>query len=76
MAVSFALDRAAWQQWIAILRADLGGRRRARGRSTRPGWYLAVPLLPRLVAAAALVVAAGLTDRRWLMPFAVVWRCR
>ena len=71
VAVSFALDRAAWEQWIAILRADLTTGA-GQGTLDTPGWYLAVPLLPRLVAAAALVVVAALTDRRWLVPFAVV----
>jgi hypothetical protein len=31
-----------------------------------------VPLLPRLVGAGALLVIAAPTDRRWLVPFAVV----
>jgi hypothetical protein len=69
-AVSFVLDRPAWEQWIAILRADLSGA--GQGVLVTTGWYLAVPLLPRLVVAAVIVVAAGLTDRRWLIPFAVV----
>jgi len=71
VAVSFALDPAAWEQWIAILRADLATGA-GQGTLDTQGWYLAVPLLPRLAAAAALVVVAGLTDRRWLVPFAVV----
>jgi hypothetical protein len=71
VAVSFALDRAAWEQWIAILRADLAG---GAGQATldTPGWYLAVPLLPRLVVAGALAIVAGLVDRRWLIPFVVL----
>ncbi len=69
VAVSFVLDRAAWEQWIAILQADLAGA--GQGALDTPGWYLAVPLLPRLVLAAVIVVAAALTDRRWLVPFAV-----
>jgi hypothetical protein len=70
VAVSFVLDRAAWEQWIAILRADLAGA--GQGTLETQGWYLAVPLLPRLIVAALITVAAGLTDRRWLLPFAVV----
>lgn len=70
VAVSALLDRAAWEQWIAILRSDLA--RTGQGALETPGWYLAVPLLPRLVVAAAITVVAGLTDRRWLVPFAVV----
>jgi len=71
VAVSFLLNPTAWQEWIALLRADLGG---GAGQATldTPGWYLAVPLLPRLVVAAALVVFAALTERRWLVPFVVV----
>jgi hypothetical protein len=70
VALSFALDRAAWEQWVAILRADIAGA--GQGTLQTPGWYLAVPLLPRLVVAAVITVVAGLTDRRWLVPFAAV----
>lgn len=70
VAVSFLLDRAAWEQWIALLRSDLA--RTGQGGLETPGWYLAVPLLPRLVVAALITAIAGLTDRRWLLPFAVV----
>jgi hypothetical protein len=71
VAVSFVLNPDAWRQWIDILRTDLTSGA-GTGTLDTPGWYLAVPLLPRLVAAAALVVVAGLTDRRWVLPFAVV----
>jgi glycosyl transferase family 87 len=71
VAVSFLLNRAAWEEWIALLRGDLTGGA-GQGTLETPGWYLAVPLLPRLVVAAALVVFAGLTDRRWMVPFVVV----
>ncbi len=70
VAVSFVLDRAAWEQWIAILRSDLAGA--GQGSIQTPGWYLAVPLLPRLAVAALITVAGALTDRRWLLPVAVV----
>jgi hypothetical protein len=70
VAVSFVLDRSAWEQWIAILRSDLAGAGQASFETV--GWYLAVPLVPRLVVAAILTVAAALTDRRWLVPIAVV----
>jgi hypothetical protein len=71
VAVSYALNPAAWQEWIALLQADLTS---GAGQATidTPGWYLAIPLLPRLVVAAAVLVVAGLADRRWLVPFAVV----
>jgi Glycosyltransferase family 87 len=70
VAVSFGLDRPAWEQWIAILRGDLAGA--GQGSIQTPGWYLAVPLLPRLAVAAIIAVVAALTDRRWLLPVAVV----
>jgi len=72
-AVSFALAPDLWRAWIDLLTADAG----------RPlvtlGWYLPVPLLPRLAAAAALALWGGWTDRRWTVPVAmtlalpVVW---
>lgn len=64
-ALSFALAPDQWRAWIDLLFADAG----------RPlvtlGWYLPIPLLPRLVAAAALVLWGGWTDRRWTVPVAV-----
>jgi len=71
VAVSYVLNPAAWQQWIALLQADLTTGA-GQGTMDTLGWYLAVPLLPRLVVAAAILVVGGLTDRRWLVPFAVV----
>jgi hypothetical protein len=70
VAVSVLLDRAAWEQWIAILRADVAGA--GAGSLQTLGWYLAVPLLPRLIVAVVVVAVAALTDRRWLVPFAIV----
>jgi Glycosyltransferase family 87 len=70
VAISVVLDRGAWESWIVILRADVAGA--GQGSIETPGWYLAVPLLPRLVTAALIVVAAAVTDRRWLVPFGVV----
>lgn len=64
-ALSFALAPDLWRAWIDLLMEDAG----------RPlvtlGWYLPVPLLPRLVAAAALALWGGWTDRRWTVPVAV-----
>jgi hypothetical protein len=68
-AVSFFLDRSAWEEWIAILRSDLAVAGQASFQT--PGWYLAVPLLPRLAVAAVVAVVAALSDRRWLLPVAV-----
>ncbi len=64
-AASYVLDPAAWRAWLDIL----------AGSSSTPvtvGWYLPVPLLPRLVAAAVLVVWGALGDRRWTVPIAVL----
>lgn len=68
-AASFLLDRDQWQAWIAILRADLPA---GQGTLETVGWYLPVALLPRLVVAALIVVAAAWSNRRWLLPLAVV----
>jgi hypothetical protein len=69
-AVSFLIDRSSWEQWIAVLRTDLTGAGQASFSTV--GWYLAVPLAPRLVVAAAIVAFAAWTHRRWLVPIAVV----
>jgi hypothetical protein len=70
VAVSFVLDRSAWDQWIGILQTDLSGAGQARFSTV--GWYLAVPLVPRLAAAILIVAYAARTERRWLVPVAVV----
>ncbi len=67
---SFVLDHRSWETWTELLRADAAGAGQAAFET--PGWYLPVPLLPRLLGAAVVVVAGALTDRRWLVPFAVV----
>ena len=67
---SFVIDQRSWQTWIELLRADAADAGQAAFDT--PGWYLPVPLVPRLVVAAILVVVGALTDRRWLVPFAVV----
>jgi hypothetical protein len=69
-AVSFLLDRAAWEAWLRLLQADLSGAGQASFQTV--GWYAPIPLLPRLVAAAALVAGAAWSDRRWLIPVAVL----
>jgi hypothetical protein len=69
-AISYALDATQWARWIDILRSDLSGAGEAA--FTTVGWYLPVALAPRLAAAVVLVVVAALTDRRWLVPLAVV----
>jgi hypothetical protein len=68
--VSFFLDRAAWEAWLRLLQTDLSGAGQASFQTV--GWYAPIPLLPRLVAAVALVAVAAWSDRRWLMPVAVL----
>jgi hypothetical protein len=68
--VSVVLDRAAWEQWIAVLQADLAGA--GQGTLVTLGWYLPVALLPRLVVAGVLIVIAAWRDLRWLLPVAVL----
>jgi hypothetical protein len=70
VAASIVLDSAAWEQWVTMLRADLAGAGQAS--LDTPGWFLAVPLIPRLIVAALVVTAAGLSGRRWLIPLAVM----
>jgi hypothetical protein len=67
--VSFLLDRAAWEAWLRLLQADLSGA--GQGSFQTLGWYVPIPLLPRLVAAAGLVGFAAWRDRRWVVPIAV-----
>lgn len=69
-AASYVLDPSQWARWVDLLRADATGAGNAAFVTV--GWYLPVPLAPRLVVAVALAAAAGLTDRRWLLPVAVV----
>ena len=69
-AVSFLLDRAAWEAWLRLLQTDLSGAGQASFQTL--GWYVPIPLLPRLVGAAGVIGFAAWSDRRWLVPFAVV----
>ena len=69
-AASYVLDPPQWARWLDLLRADAIGAGNATFATV--GWYLPVPLVPRLAAATAIAAVAGLTDRRWLLPIAVV----
>ena len=69
-AASLLLDRPSWDAWLRLLQADMSGAGQASFQTV--GWYVPIPLLPRLVGAAALVALAAWVDRRWLMPFGVV----
>ena len=70
VAVSYALDATQWARWLDILRLDANGAGEASFATV--GWYLPIGLGPRLAVAAAVVVVAAWTDRRWLVPVAVV----
>lgn len=63
--VSALLDASAWRQWLGILQAS----------SSTPatvGWFVPVPLVARLPIGVVLAIIAAASNRRWLLPFAVV----
>jgi hypothetical protein len=64
--LSFLVAPAAWSEWIALLVRDAG----------RPletvGWFVPIPVLPRLLAAVVIVAWGAATGRRWTIPVAVV----
>ena len=60
----------AWARWLDLLRADVAGA--GQGSFDTVGWYLPIPLAPRLAVAAAIAALAAWTSRRWLLPVAVV----
>ena len=68
--VSYLLDPGSWRRWVELL--SVGAGTAGGGSLTTVGYYLPVPLLPRLVLAAVVVLFASLTNRRWLVPVAVV----
>ena len=65
VAVSYVIAPPLWSQWVDVLSGRVGGPNTA-------GLYGAIPLLLRLPIAAALVIWAALTDRRWVVPLAAV----
>ena len=65
VAVSVALDAAAWRAWIDILDGSLGA------PLVTLGWYLPLPFLPRLAAAVVLMGLGAVTGRPWMLPVAV-----
>lgn len=66
VAGSWLVAPAAWQEWFALLIRDAGQPLQT------VGWYLPVPLLPRLVVAVALIAWGAVTDRPWTIPVGVV----
>ena len=61
--VSFALAPSLWIEWLGLLAGS--------SAVTPPNWTLPIPLLPRLLVAAILVVWGARGDRRWVLPIAV-----
>src|SRR4029077_8161342 len=64
-AASYLLDPAAWRSWFDVVSRD------ASAPLVTTGWYLPVPLVARLVAAALVVAWGAWTDRSWTIPIAV-----
>ncbi len=61
--VSLAVQGAeTWQAWLTMLAAR---------NELSPGSEIPIPLIPRLLAAIALVVWGARADRRWTVPVAV-----
>jgi hypothetical protein len=60
VAGSWLIDPRLWQGWIELLLREAG--------SPPPPGSVGIPLVVRLPIAAAIVVYAALTDRRWLVP--------
>jgi hypothetical protein len=61
---SYVLAPALWHQWVALLMDSAGA-------STVAG-SVPIPIAMRLPIAALLIVFAARTDRRWLLPLAVM----
>jgi hypothetical protein len=72
VAVSFALDPAAWRAWIELVRQGASGNGAVAGEFQTVGWYLPVALAPRLVVAAGVIAVAAWRDWRWLVPIGIV----
>jgi hypothetical protein len=58
--VSWLIDARLWQAWVDLLLREAG--------TPPPPGSVGVPLIVRLPIAAAIVVYAAATDRRWLVP--------
>ena len=64
MAISFALDPAAWAGWLGMLL-------RFEFPTAANGVYLPVPVWVRLPLVALLIAWGARTDRRWVLPIGV-----
>lgn len=69
LVVSFAISPSEWASWLDFLR-DSAGESNGYVYLTPAAIYF--PLVARLPLALALVVFAARTDRRWLLPVAMV----
>lgn len=62
VAVSFAINPGSWFAWIDHISSE----------SNAAFNLIPIPLIVRLPFAAAVAIAAGLSNRSWLLPFAAV----
>jgi hypothetical protein len=63
--VSFVISPNWWLDWITVIRNN--------SRYPEPDFAIHfLPLIPRLIIAAAMIVVAARYDARWVMPIAVV----
>ena len=66
VAVSWLLNPAAWSEWFAMLMRGTSG-------TTDCGAHcIAIPLLPRLGVALAIVIAGARAGQRWTVPLAAM----
>ena len=66
VAVSWLINPAAWNEWFAMLMRGTSG-------TTDCGAHcIAIPLLPRLVVALAIVIAGARAGQRWTVPLAAM----
>jgi Protein of unknown function (DUF2029). len=64
--ISFSANPGAWVEWVRLLIVGLGGVNKPDAIA------ISVPLVLRLAAAAALTILAARTNRRWILPIAVL----
>ena len=70
--VSVAISPGEWVNWIDFLRESAG---ESSGNVYLTPVTLAIPLVVRLPIALAVAVFAARTDRRWLLPVAMLLAC-
>jgi hypothetical protein len=72
LAVSFAISPGEWVNWVEFLRDSAGD---SSGKVYLTPLTLTFPLAVRLPLALAVAVVAARTDRRWLLPGAMLLAC-